>query len=105
MQFLKLDHAKVASDFPHLQVDDAVVIANGDSVIVSAYVDPPKEGAPPVRPVRLDRLTKADVKATRGGTFAFSGVSDWALNQVGATREQAIITIRVSKWKGCEGCE
>jgi hypothetical protein len=104
VQFLKLEHAKVGSDLPHLQLDDAIVIANGDSVIVSAYVDV-EEGQRPVRPVRVDRLTKADVKSTRGGTFAFSGTSEWLLEQVGVTREQAITTIRVNKWKGCEGCD
>jgi hypothetical protein len=98
VQFTKLEHAVIHSDVDHLEVKDAVVLANGDSVVISEYPENPN-----ARPVRVDRLIKADVKVTRGA-FAFSGVSEYLLNEVQVPKEQALVTIRINKWRGCQGC-
>jgi hypothetical protein len=90
------DHCHITATDGSKEIDDGMVIAHGDGVILHEYQFD--------RPVRQDRLTAVTEKIGRG-KVTFTGTSRRLLTEVGVPPEDAVITYEVTRWKGCRTCK
>jgi hypothetical protein len=100
VDYITLDRCKISGDDKVIDIDDGLVVANGATVRISKY-EPDRNGN--LVPRYQDQLFEADSKVERNAV-AFTGKSRHLVDDVGLTPDEAIITIRVTKWRGCHNC-
>jgi hypothetical protein len=98
VEYIVLDRARVIADDNIIDITDGLVTANGDSVRIAEYSDPQ-----PAKAIHVDTLVDATM-TDRGGIFTFSGKSVHLMKEVGIPPDEAVISVRVTKYRGCRNC-
>ena len=99
MDYVVYDHCKIDSEI-HTGITDGLVTANGATVRIAEYAIDSRGQR---RTVFVDQLFDADSKVERG-VVAFTGKSRHLIDNNGLDAPDAVVTVRVTKWRGCANC-